>query len=78
MDSAFHMNIIHENAGPALKSTAIVFQLEAVEEEAEPEPEPEFTEDEEAIKANLESEEALPNEVIDKILPDWWKKEPFK
>lgn len=38
----------------------------------------EFTEEEEAIKANLESDEPLPAEVLDTILPAWWNKEPFK
>ena len=38
----------------------------------------EYTEEEEAIKNNLESDEAIPAEVLDTIVPQWWNKEPFK
>ncbi|NWV56154.1 KAD9 kinase, partial [Daphoenositta chrysoptera] len=38
----------------------------------------ELTEEEEAIKANLVDNMELPPEVLDKIVPDWWKKEPFR
>ena len=38
----------------------------------------EYTEEEEAIKTNLETEEPLSNEVMDNILQQWWHKEPFK
>lgn len=38
----------------------------------------ELTDEEEAIKANLMDSEALPPEVLDNIIPDWWKKEPFR
>lgn len=38
----------------------------------------ELTEEEEAIKANLVDNEALPAEVLDNIVPDWWRKEPFR
>lgn len=51
----------------------MVFRYAHQEEE-----EPELTEDEEAIKANLESSEALPPELLDNILNQWWTKEPFK
>merc|ERR1712129_251345 len=37
-----------------------------------------LTEEEEAIKAYLESDEPLPNELLDKIVSEWWNKEPFK
>ncbi|KFP78169.1 Adenylate kinase 9, partial [Acanthisitta chloris] len=37
-----------------------------------------LTEEEEAIKANLIHNKALPPEVLDNIVPDWWKKEPFR
>ncbi|NWU91730.1 KAD9 kinase, partial [Upupa epops] len=33
---------------------------------------------EEAIKANLMDNQALPPEVLDNIVLDWWKKEPFR
>jgi len=42
------------------------------------EEEVEYTEEEEAIKANLETEEALSDDVLNNILPQWWNKEPFK
>ena len=42
------------------------------------EEEVEYNEEEEAIKNNLETEEALSNEVLDSILQQWWHKEPFK
>ncbi|BFZ09241.1 hypothetical protein BsWGS_12280 [Bradybaena similaris] len=38
----------------------------------------ELTEDEEAIKAYLESNEPLPNELLDKIITSWWTWEPYK
>uniref|UniRef100_A0A8C3U4C0 Adenylate kinase 9 n=1 Tax=Catharus ustulatus TaxID=91951 RepID=A0A8C3U4C0_CATUS len=38
----------------------------------------ELTDEEEAIKANLVYNMELPPEVLDKIVPDWWKKEPFR
>ncbi|XP_063185876.1 adenylate kinase 9 isoform X2 [Chroicocephalus ridibundus] len=38
----------------------------------------ELTDEEEAIKANLMDNEALPPEVLDNIVLDWWKKEPFR
>ncbi|XP_063245853.1 adenylate kinase 9 isoform X2 [Prinia subflava] len=38
----------------------------------------ELTDEEEAIKANLVGDTELPPEVLDKIVPDWWKKEPFR
>ncbi|OWK59040.1 Adenylate kinase 9 [Lonchura striata] len=38
----------------------------------------ELTDEEEAIKANLMDNTELPPEVLDKIVPDWWKKEPFR
>ncbi|KAI8508321.1 adenylate kinase [Branchiostoma belcheri] len=48
------------------------------QKEGETEEEIPLTEDEEAIKNNLESEDALPPDVLDKIVPEWWNKEPFK
>ncbi|XP_009675242.2 adenylate kinase 9 [Struthio camelus] len=38
----------------------------------------ELTEEEEAIKANLTENEVLPPEVLDNIVLDWWRKEPFR
>ncbi|NXI45902.1 KAD9 kinase, partial [Galbula dea] len=38
----------------------------------------ELTDVEAAIKANLMDNEALPPEVLDNIVLDWWKKEPFR
>ncbi|NWW94225.1 KAD9 kinase, partial [Rhynochetos jubatus] len=38
----------------------------------------ELTDEEEAIKANLMDNEALPPEVLDTIVLDWWRKEPFR
>ncbi|KAF1512630.1 Adenylate kinase 9, partial [Eudyptula albosignata] len=38
----------------------------------------ELTDEEEAIKANLVDNEALPPEVLDNIVLDWWRKEPFR
>lgn len=37
-----------------------------------------LTDEEEAIKANLIEGEALPMEVLDGIVLDWWMKEPFR
>ncbi|KAI1241029.1 hypothetical protein IHE44_0009487, partial [Lamprotornis superbus] len=37
-----------------------------------------LTDEEEAIKANLVDNTELPPEVLDKIVPDWWKEEPFR
>ncbi|XP_069707806.1 adenylate kinase 9 [Phaenicophaeus curvirostris] len=38
----------------------------------------ELTDEEKAIKANLMDNKALPPEVLDKIVLDWWRKEPFR
>ncbi|NXH14850.1 KAD9 kinase, partial [Bucco capensis] len=38
----------------------------------------ELTDVEAAIKANLMANEALPPEVLDKIVVGWWKSEPFR
>ncbi|XP_023779691.1 adenylate kinase 9 isoform X1 [Cyanistes caeruleus] len=38
----------------------------------------ELTDEEKSIKANLMDNKELPPEVLDKIVPDWWKKEPFR
>ena len=46
--------------------------------QGEEEEEVELTEDEEAIKAYLETGETLPNELLDKIVAPWWNEEPFK
>uniref|UniRef100_A0A672TIB4 Adenylate kinase 9 n=1 Tax=Strigops habroptila TaxID=2489341 RepID=A0A672TIB4_STRHB len=37
-----------------------------------------LTPEEEAIKANLMDKDPLPPDVLDKIVLDWWKKEPFR
>ncbi|XP_071404991.1 adenylate kinase 9 isoform X3 [Pithys albifrons albifrons] len=37
-----------------------------------------LTDEEEAIKANLMDSKELPPEVLDNIVLDWWKKEPFR
>ncbi|OAF69647.1 hypothetical protein A3Q56_02552 [Intoshia linei] len=37
-----------------------------------------YDEDEEAIKAYLESEEPMSNELLDKIILQWWNKEPYR
>ncbi|KAL8186359.1 UNVERIFIED_CONTAM: hypothetical protein K2H54_069233, partial [Gekko kuhli] len=37
-----------------------------------------LTDEEEAIKANLIENEALPPEVLDGIVSEWWTKEPFR
>ncbi|XP_071404992.1 adenylate kinase 9 isoform X4 [Pithys albifrons albifrons] len=44
---------------------------EPIQEEA-------LTDEEEAIKANLMDSKELPPEVLDNIVLDWWKKEPFR
>ncbi|XP_053917119.1 adenylate kinase 9 isoform X2 [Cuculus canorus] len=38
----------------------------------------ELTDEEKAIKANLMDNDVLPPEVLDNIVLDWWKKEPFR
>nr|XP_009488876.1 PREDICTED: adenylate kinase 9-like [Pelecanus crispus] len=38
----------------------------------------ELTDEEAAIKANLMDNEVLPPEVLDNIVLDWWRKEPFR
>ncbi|NXY17684.1 KAD9 kinase, partial [Atrichornis clamosus] len=38
----------------------------------------ELTDKEEAIKANLVDNVELPPEILDNIVLDWWKKEPFR
>ncbi|CAH6778255.1 Ak9 [Phodopus roborovskii] len=41
-------------------------------------PDVQFTEEEEAIKLSLTENEALPSEVLDPILSEWWLKEPTR
>ncbi|NWZ64884.1 KAD9 kinase, partial [Acrocephalus arundinaceus] len=41
-------------------------------------PKVELTGEEEAIKANLMDDTELAPKVLDKIVPDWWKKEPYR
>lgn len=53
-------------------------QSESESKENQEEEEIQYTEEEEAIKNNLESEEPLPAEVLDNILQPFWQKEPFK
>ncbi|OXB70084.1 UNVERIFIED_CONTAM: hypothetical protein H355_004513, partial [Colinus virginianus] len=47
-------------------------------EDEESKQEVELTDEEEAIKANLMGSRPLPPEILDNIVPDWWKKEPFR
>ncbi|XP_042667754.1 adenylate kinase 9 [Centrocercus urophasianus] len=47
-------------------------------EDDESKQEVELTDEEEAIKANLMDAQPLPPEVLDNIVPDWWRKEPFR
>lgn len=37
-----------------------------------------MTPEEEAIRAYLADDESLPAEVLEKLLPEWWRQEPFK
>lgn len=37
-----------------------------------------LTDEEEIIKANIVENEALTPEVLDKIVPEWWTKEPIR
>jgi hypothetical protein len=53
-----------------------VIPQEAAEEVEEDEPI--LTEDEEAIIAYLRDDEPLPNELLQKLITDWWHQEPFK
>ncbi|XP_019468591.1 adenylate kinase 9 isoform X2 [Meleagris gallopavo] len=47
-------------------------------EDDESKQEVELTDEEEAIKANLMDAQPLPPEILDNIVPDWWRKEPFR
>ncbi|XP_031467148.1 adenylate kinase 9 isoform X4 [Phasianus colchicus] len=47
-------------------------------EDDESNQEVELTDEEEAIKANLMDGQPLPPEILDNIVPDWWRKEPFR
>lgn len=48
-------------------------------QEAAPEEEEiEYDDEEDAIKQHLETDEALPTEILDKIFPQLWQNEPFK
>ncbi|NWX87701.1 KAD9 kinase, partial [Nothoprocta ornata] len=59
--------------------TATKTKIEAEHEfEKKSKQEIELTDEEEAIKANLVENEPLPPEVLDNIVPDWWRKEPFR
>jgi hypothetical protein len=39
---------------------------------------PELSEKEETIKAFLEKDETLPNDILDYVLTQFWNDEPFK
>ena len=62
--------------GDACVDNSVVVVVVQAEEEAEVE----YTEEEEAIKAYLEGgmEEMLPGELLQKIIGEFWDKEPFK
>ncbi|NWY98177.1 KAD9 kinase, partial [Loxia curvirostra] len=55
-----------------LSQTITKTETEKTEQEVE------LTDEEQAIKANLTNNTELPPEVLDKIVPDWWNKEPFR
>ncbi len=44
----------------------------------EEEEEEAWTDDENAIKAYLENDDPLPNDLLEKIVGEWWNEEPFK
>ena len=56
----------------------IFHNKQPTEEPVAPEEEIQLTEEEEAIVAYLKDEDALPNEILDKVLLQFWNKEPFK
>ncbi|KAM6280202.1 adenylate kinase 9 [Porphyrio hochstetteri] len=68
-----------DNKMPILSQKLEDFSQTMTETETEKsKQEVELTEEEEAIKANLMNNEALPPEVLDNIVLDWWRKEPFR
>nr|XP_013804265.1 PREDICTED: adenylate kinase 9 [Apteryx mantelli mantelli] len=66
-----------EDISPAMTETKIEPERER-EIVKKSQQETELTDEEEAIKANLVDNEALPPEVLDNIVLDWWRKEPFR
>ncbi|XP_054857615.1 adenylate kinase 9 isoform X2 [Eublepharis macularius] len=64
---------------PHIPDSGTEIDMESEEENKQsPEKEFQLTDEEEAIKANLVENEALPPEVLDNIVPEWWTKEPFR
>ena len=63
-----------------ISSSDACVDISVVVVQAEEEAEVEYTEEEEAIKAYLEGgmEEMLPGELLQKIIGEFWDKEPFK
>ena len=53
-----------------------VFSVVLFKEEEEEEVQ--YTEDEESIIAYLKEDEPLPTTFLEKLVSDWWKREPFK
>ncbi|NXL85398.1 KAD9 kinase, partial [Alectura lathami] len=53
-------------------------QIMTRSENEESKQEVELTDEEEAIRANLMDSKPLPAEILDNIVPGWWRKEPFR
>ncbi|XP_054135764.1 adenylate kinase 9 isoform X2 [Melozone crissalis] len=68
----------HEDDNKILEELEDFSQTITQTETEKTEQEVELTDEERAIKANLKGNTELPPEVLDKIVPDWWKKEPFR
>ncbi|KFQ26433.1 Adenylate kinase 9, partial [Merops nubicus] len=68
-----------DNKMPFLSQELEVFSQTMTKTETEKKlQEVELTDEEEAIKANLMDNEALPPGVLDNIVLDWWNNEPFR
>ncbi|XP_077031305.1 adenylate kinase 9 isoform X3 [Agelaius phoeniceus] len=68
----------HEDDNKILEELEDFSQTITITETEKTKQEVELTDEERAIKANLMGNRELPPEVLDKIVPDWWKKEPFR
>ncbi|XP_030091870.2 adenylate kinase 9 isoform X1 [Serinus canaria] len=68
----------HEDDNKIPEELEVLSQTITKTETEKTEQEVELTDEEQAIKANLTNNTELPPEVLDKIVPDWWNKEPFR
>ncbi|XP_060093981.1 adenylate kinase 9 [Heteronotia binoei] len=77
-EEAAAMQEMGESTAPVPGSATEIDMTSEEEKQSPEQKELQLTDEEEAIKANLIENEALPPEVLDSIVLEWWTKEPFR